>query len=337
MRDPERLLQRPPSDFTAKLLRAGAEEKPSSAALRRTLKVAAVGTAIGASLQASSASAAVLGAKSSLVGMGGGAVASGVAGGAAAGAGVAVGAATSAAAGSGVAALTAVAIAKWVGVGAIGGAMAATAAHRFAPGSLSAVSVTRATSSAWVAAAPPRPQQPASRRAPGATGVSARFAESAPLTEPAREQPASPATAAFAAEVASAPEVTSPAAAARPAQAVPAVPAMPQGQAEGQAQARAASQSAALPATPVLAAEVAMVDRGRAALQRGDGAGALHALAGYEAAFPKQQLSPEVLFLRMEALVRIGNLSQARALAQRIVARGATGPQAVRARELLGR
>lgn len=79
-----------------------------------------------------------------------------------------------------------------------------------------------------------------------------------------------------------------------------------------------------------------MVDRGRAALQRGDGAGALHALAGYEAAFPKQQLSPEVLFLRMEALARVGNLSQARALAQRIVARGAAGPQAARARELLG-
>jgi hypothetical protein len=335
MRDPERLLQRPPSDFTAKLLRAGAEEKPSSAALRRTLKVAAVGTAIGASLQASSASAAVLGAKSSLVGMGGGVVASGVAGGAAAGAGVAVGAATAtaAAAGNGVATLTAVAIAKWVGVGAIGGVMAATAAHRFAPGSLSAVSVTRSTSSAWVAAAPPRPHHPASRRAPGATGVSTRFAESAPLGEPAREQPASPATAAFAGEVASAPEVTKPAAA-RPAQPVPAEPAVPQAQVPSRA---VASQSAAQPGTPVLAAEVAMVDRGRTALQRGDGAGALHALAGYEAAFPKQQLSPEVLFLRMEALVRVGNLSQARVLAQRIVARGAAGPQAVRARELLGR
>jgi hypothetical protein len=335
MRDPERLLQRPPSDFTARLLRAGADEKPSSAALRRTLKVAAVGTAIGASLQASSASAAVLGAKSSVVGMGGGAVASGVAGGAAAGAGVAVGAATSAAAGNGVAALTAVAIAKWVGVGAIGGAMAATAAHRFAPGSLSAVSVTRSTSSAWVAAAPPRPQHPALRRAPGATGVSTRFADSAPLSEPAREQPASPATAAFAVEVASAPEVTNPAASARPAQPVPVAPAaVPQAPSPARA---AASPSAAQPATPVLAAEVAMVDRGRAALQRGDGAGALHALAGYEAAFPNQQLSPEVLFLRMEALVRVGNLSQARALAQRIVARGAAGPQAVRARELLGR
>jgi hypothetical protein len=328
MRDPERLLQRPPSDFTAKLLRAGAEEKPSSAALRRTLKVAAVGTAIGASLQASSASAAVLGAKSSLVGIGGGAVASGVAGGAAAGAGVAAGAA--AAAGNGVAALTAVAIAKWVGVGAIGGVMAATAAHRFAPGSLSAVSVTPSTSSAWVAGAPPRPQQPASRRAPGPAGVSTRFAES----EPVGEEPASPATAAFAVEVASAPEVANPAAAVRPAQPVPVAPAVPQAQAASRA---AASQSAAQPATPVLAAEVAMVDRGRAALQRGDGAGALHALAGYEAAFPKQQLSPEVLFLRMEALVRVGNLSQARALAQRIVARGTAGPQAVRARELLGR
>lgn len=324
MRDPERLLQRPTNDFTARLLRAGAEEKPSSAALRRTLKVAAVGTVIGGSLQATTASAAALGAKSSLAGIGGSAVASGVA----------VGAGASAAAGNGVAALTAVAIAKWVGVGAIGGVMAATAAHRLAPGSLSAVGPSRSTSSAWVASAPPRPAaQPMPRRAPAqGAGVSASFAEATPASEPAREQPAAPATTGFEVEPARMPEAASNAAAPRAAQPAPGAPATPPAHSRV-----AASQSVPhSAATPVLAAEVAMVDRGRAALQRGDGAGALHALAGYESAFPKQQLSPEVLFLRMEALARIGSLSQARALAQRIVARGAAGPQAVRARELLG-
>jgi hypothetical protein len=334
MRDPERLLQRPTSDFTARLLRAGAEEKPSSEAFRRTLKVAAVGTAIGASLQATTASAAVIGAKSSLAGVGGGAVASGVAGGAA-GAGVAVGAAASAVAGNSVAALTAVAIAKWVGVGALGGVMAATAAHRLAPGSLSAGAVARSTSSAWVASAPPREaMQHTARRAPRAegAGVSAGFAEGAAPIDPERVPAAAPSTAALAVDALRAPEAPANAAPPRPSQPAPAGLATPPSQARA-----AASQSAVQSAgTPVLAAEVAMVDRGRAALQRGDGAGALHALAGYEAAFPKQQLSPEVLFLRMEALVRVGNLSQARALAQRIVARGAAGPQAVRARELLG-
>jgi hypothetical protein len=325
MRDPERLLQRPPSDFTAKLLRAGAEEKPSSAALRRTLKVAAVGTAIGASLQATSASAAALGAKSSLAGMGGGAVASGVAGGAA-GAGVAA-AASAAAAGNGVAALTVVAIAKWVGVGAVGGVMAATAAHRLAPGSLSAVGGARATASAWSASAPPRPAAPAALPRAARVrdpGVSASFADATATDEPA----SGPSTAAFAVEAPRGLEASKPALPSRGA-ALLAQPATPTRPAASQSGARSAS-------APVLAAEVAMVDRGRAALQRGDGAGALQALAGYEAAFPKQQLSPEVLFLRMEALARMGNLSQARALAQRIVARGATGPQAMRARELLG-
>jgi hypothetical protein len=88
---------------------------------------------------------------------------------------------------------------------------------------------------------------------------------------------------------------------------------------------------------PVLSAEVAFVDRGRAALQRGDGPGTLQSLAGYEAAFPKHQLLPEVLFLRMEAFSRAGQSEVARALARRIVAQGAAGPQAARARELLER
>ncbi|HEY3497487.1 MAG TPA: hypothetical protein VGK73_22475, partial [Polyangiaceae bacterium] len=50
-----------------------------------------------------------------------------------------------------------------------------------------------------------------------------------------------------------------------------------------------------------LAAEVAFVDRGRAAFQRGELAAALAALASYERDFPEPRLLPEVLYLRMEA------------------------------------
>ncbi len=94
----------------------------------------------------------------------------------------------------------------------------------------------------------------------------------------------------------------------------------------------------AVPTTSaLLAAEVKFVDQGRAALKRGAAADALALLASYEARFPRQQLLTEVLFLRMEAENRLGNIGRARALAELIVARGIAGPQAARARELLDR
>ncbi|HEY3496278.1 MAG TPA: hypothetical protein VGK73_16375, partial [Polyangiaceae bacterium] len=87
----------------------------------------------------------------------------------------------------------------------------------------------------------------------------------------------------------------------------------------------------------LLAAEVELVERGRAALQRGAFQEALRTLAPYEERFPKQQLLTEVLFLRMESFNRSGDSARARALAARVVTRGITGPQAARAREVLER
>jgi len=88
---------------------------------------------------------------------------------------------------------------------------------------------------------------------------------------------------------------------------------------------------------PLLAAEVRFVEQGRAALQRDGFAEALSLLAPYETRFSEPQLLTEVLFLRMEAYSRLGDVSRARALAARIVSRDVAGPQAARAHEVLGR
>jgi hypothetical protein len=88
---------------------------------------------------------------------------------------------------------------------------------------------------------------------------------------------------------------------------------------------------------PILAAEVRFVEQGRAALQRGAFLEALALLAPYETRFSEPQLLTEVLFLRMEAYSRSGDVSRARALAARIVSRDVAGPQAARAHEVLER
>jgi TolA-binding protein len=84
-----------------------------------------------------------------------------------------------------------------------------------------------------------------------------------------------------------------------------------------------------------LAAEVAFVDAGREAFQRGDFAAALARLDGYERAFPEQRLLPEVLYLRMQALVRRGEADQAAELAKRLVRDFPKSPHASSARAIL--
>jgi len=86
----------------------------------------------------------------------------------------------------------------------------------------------------------------------------------------------------------------------------------------------------------LLAAEVAFVERGRSAFQRGAFDEAIRLLTPYEERFQKPQLLTEVLFLRMESFSRSGNVSQAKSLAARVITRGLAGPQAARAREVLG-
>jgi hypothetical protein len=95
--------------------------------------------------------------------------------------------------------------------------------------------------------------------------------------------------------------------------------------------------SAPLPVEPdaPLAPELAFVDRGRVAFQRGDAAGALTLLQGYELRFPETRLLPEVLYLRMQALRRQGDAGRAAELAARLVVEFPNNPHASSARLLL--
>jgi hypothetical protein len=83
-----------------------------------------------------------------------------------------------------------------------------------------------------------------------------------------------------------------------------------------------------------LAAEVAFVDRGRAAFQRGQPAAALAALAGYEREFRDPRLLPEVLYLRMEAMNQGGDRARATELGWRILRDYPRSPHAARARAI---
>jgi hypothetical protein len=239
MTDPERILDRPPSELAARLLRAGSEETPSKRSLQRALSAVGVG-------------AAAFGAASSAGALG---------------------------TAKAVSSVTLVALTKWAGIGAVGGIMVAAAAHGFT------------TSEARAPAHPPAPivQAPVG---------------SAPVVPPPVEPPKT--------EPVAAPEPVT-------------------------IQRRAAANvTAETELEAPLAAEVAFVDRGRAAFQRGDSGAALAALASYEREFAEPRLLPEVLYLRMEALEQRGDHARAAELGRRILRSYARSPHAARARAVLG-
>jgi hypothetical protein len=84
-----------------------------------------------------------------------------------------------------------------------------------------------------------------------------------------------------------------------------------------------------------LAAEVALVDRARAALASGSAGRALDELRAYESSFPEPRLLPEVLFLRMEAHLAAGNAARARETAEQSIRLFPRSPHAARAREVI--
>jgi hypothetical protein len=96
------------------------------------------------------------------------------------------------------------------------------------------------------------------------------------------------------------------------------------------------AQSSSAPNNSLLAQEVAFVDRGRAAFQRGEFGTTLAVLEGYERSFADARLLPEVLYLRMQALDRSGQAGSASDLARRLVREFPNNPQAARARAILG-
>jgi outer membrane protein assembly factor BamD (BamD/ComL family) len=84
-----------------------------------------------------------------------------------------------------------------------------------------------------------------------------------------------------------------------------------------------------------LAAELVLVDRGRALLQGGEPRAALAALDRYERDFADPRLLPEVLYLRMEALERLGMVQQATTVARQLAQSFPRSPHASRARAVL--
>lgn len=75
------------------------------------------------------------------------------------------------------------------------------------------------------------------------------------------------------------------------------------------------------PVAAGLAAQQALLDDARAALRRGDGSGALAAIASHDAAFPTTAFEEEREAVAIKALLLIGRVSEARARTQRFEAR----------------
>jgi hypothetical protein len=91
---------------------------------------------------------------------------------------------------------------------------------------------------------------------------------------------------------------------------------------------------------PSLAHEVELVEAARAALARGDAAGALRSLDAHDRELPAGALMPESRVLRIEALVRAGgdgNRERANTLGDAFLSANPTGPQARRVRSVLDR
>ena len=84
-----------------------------------------------------------------------------------------------------------------------------------------------------------------------------------------------------------------------------------------------------------LAEEVAVVERARTEFARGRSSQVLAALDDYAERFPIQRFAPEALYMRMEALLAVGQRSAALDTAQRLSTRYPKSPQAPRARQLL--
>jgi hypothetical protein len=165
----------------------------------------------------------------------------------------------------------------------------------------------------------------------GAVAIARTFA---PSSQTARVERALPS----AAIAPSAPVLASPAI-------TPAAEAIPSAANEGQAARRdmAASRPSAAARTPPreildaeqLQEERRLLDRAHSRLVAGRPSETLSAVDQYQARFTNPALLPEALYLRMEAVLVLGRKTEARRLAERIVASYPDGPHAARARSVV--
>lgn len=110
--------------------------------------------------------------------------------------------------------------------------------------------------------------------------------------------------------------------------------ALPKGPAAPSLRARSASTTTTT--TNELANQIALVDAARAALAAGGPARALSAVREYQATYPAGTFRPEVAAIRIEALLKLGRKTEARALAERFSASYGPGPLADRVARLAG-
>lgn len=310
MKDPTRLVDLSSDDRVVTLLRAGVAEQPSEGALQRTLRAAAVGGSIAAvswAAAAGPAQSAAAGASASGSGVAASSTAaSGLGLGGTLGASAKVGLAHVANASLAVKVGSAVGLMKWVGVGMVG-----AASVTYAPEAVEWARTTEFADS--------RPAQLASapvQAANGARAVAAVQAAATPVTE--REPTVAPASPPV--EAARAPAATP--------LSIPARAAL------GPAATSSVSDSPSR-STDNFTAEVRLVETSRNVLRAGNPARSFSLLSDYETQYPRLQLRPEVLRLRLEALEQMGRADAARTVAREILRLGATGAHAERARTLL--
>ncbi|HVU03804.1 MAG TPA: hypothetical protein VHE30_18725 [Polyangiaceae bacterium] len=196
--------------------------------------------------------------------------------------------------------VTALLVAKWLGTGAaVGAVTAACIATATTPGLFSEKAAPAAASAAPSIAARPAPAVVRERREEAEPVAPAATAPEAPLATP--EARATRATETETAERAPDP-ATSPGG----------------------------------PAASNVVAEVASLDRARAALAAGDARTALARLSEHARRFPGGALEPEAVVLRVRALRETGDVTGATALAKSFLAAHPDSSQAARLRALVG-
>lgn len=95
--------------------------------------------------------------------------------------------------------------------------------------------------------------------------------------------------------------------------------------------------SAGASAPPDVSEELALLDRARRDLARGDASAALAVLTEHDRRFRSGELGPEAEVLRVEALLAAGRRAEAARLARILLAKRPHSPYKVRLRRLLGR
>ena len=176
--------------------------------------------------------------------------------------------------------------------------------------------------------------------APTAPAAPPAVAASAPPVAPTAAPPLAPPAPAAAPDT---PEVTPAPEPPPPVARKPRSPARPRAKAKGRAPTGTVEAIAPAPAEPsppaassTLPEQLALYDEGKAALARGDHAGAIAAFTAYAERFPTGSLRREARLSMLEALVRSGRTGRSATLARSLLSSGRLGARTGDVRRVLG-